>query len=129
MSVQKSFLTPSIREGMLERHQEAMKDNGGLTDSKAEEKKQPRFHDIFAAPIKLVSGWVAPNIRKSESERQLIFKSLKKNFVFASLDEKEIETFVWAMDRNKVSKGSEIRHEKKGSRNHEFSLIQLYQST
>ena len=56
----------------------------------------------------LASFPVLARIRKSESERQLIFKSLKKNFVFASLDEKEIETFVRAMDRNKVSKGSEI---------------------
>ncbi len=109
MSNKRSFLTPSIREGMLERHQEARKDTVDVPDNVKDSKKPPpRFHDIFAAPIKLVSGWVAPNIRKSDQERETIFKSLKKNFVFASLDEKELETFVRAMDRSKVSKGSEI---------------------
>lgn len=93
----------------MERHQEARKDTVDVPDNVKDSKKPPpRFHDIFAAPIKLVSGWVAPNIRKSDQERKSIFKSLKKNFVFASLDEKELETFVRAMDRSKVSKGSEI---------------------
>uniref|UniRef100_A0A7S2VZA2 cGMP-dependent protein kinase n=1 Tax=Eucampia antarctica TaxID=49252 RepID=A0A7S2VZA2_9STRA len=108
-----NFLRPSTREEMLVIHQKVKSDapvDSG--DNLTKKRREPhRFKDIFAAPIKFVTGFKAPNFRKPEEEKQFIKTCLVKNFIFAGLEEDELETLVNAMEKRNLPKDAVIIEE------------------
>jgi cAMP-dependent protein kinase regulator len=64
--------------------------------------------NVFAAPLENLHEFQAPNFPKSNEEMAFILKSLKQNFVFSALTDKEMKTLLDAFERIEVADGDGV---------------------
>jgi cAMP-dependent protein kinase regulator len=67
-----------------------------------------RMRNVFAAPIEMAKDFVAPLVPKNEEQIEFLEHALKDNFVFGSMQSKELRTLVNAMTLNSVKKGTKM---------------------
>lgn len=72
-----------------------------------------RMRNVFAAPIDMAKDFVAPLVPKNEEQIEFLEHALKDNynFVFGSMQSKELRTLVNAMSLNSVKKDTKMIHQ------------------
>jgi cAMP-dependent protein kinase regulator len=79
------------------------------------------IRNVFVAPLEILEFSGASEHSKTKEETALIFSALKKNFVFESLDEKELTPLVKAFEKHPVEKDTVII--KQGDEGNYFYVI------
>jgi len=82
------------------------KSTGGSTSIHAQ-----RFDNIYASPdvnMDNLQNYVAPVYEKSDDDVEFLLDALADNFVFNTLDEKELDTLVNAFENHEVDEGEII---------------------